>query len=153
MKVILVFFIITFFACSPKAKQAITTGTALDNIAWISGHWNGTAFGGVTEEIWSLPSGTSMMGMFKLYDDNGINFYELMTLTIKDENPHLRLKHFDKSLVGWEEKAEVIEFPFKNMTDDELVFDGISFKKISKNQMNVYVNIEGEIVEFIYHKK
>lgn len=155
MRVFLLFFVLVTIACSPKITQSNveTTGTVLDNVTWIAGTWSGTAFGGVTEEVWSLPSGSSMMGMFKLYDDNGISFYELMTLTVEDGNPHLRLKHFDKSLVGWEEKGDSVEFPFKKLTADELVFDGLTFKKISENQMNVYVNIEGEIVEFIYYRK
>ena len=38
----------------------------LENIAWISGTWHGEAFGGITEEIWSEPSGGSMMATFKL---------------------------------------------------------------------------------------
>jgi len=140
------------YSCSNKTLPPTKTATVLDEISWIAGSWTGTAFGGKTEEVWSLPSGGTMMGMFKAFDDNGISFYELMTLTIKNGNPHLTLKHFDKNLVGWEEKTESVEFPFQYKNENELVFDGLSFKRISSNQMNVYVNIEGEIVEFKYYK-
>ena len=151
----IILFAILFIAnsCSDTKTPTITkTGTVLDEISWIAGTWTGTAFGGKTEEVWSLPSGGSMMGMFKAFDDNEISFYELMTLTIKNDKPHMTLKHFDKKLVGWEEKAESVEFPFQRLTDNELVFDGLSFKRISNTQMNVYVNIDGEIVEFKYYK-
>ena len=39
----------------------------LENLNWMVGHWQGEAFGGVCEEIWSPPSGGSMTGTFKLF--------------------------------------------------------------------------------------
>lgn len=49
----------------------------LENIAWIVGTWHGEAFGGITEEIWSEPSGGSMMATFKLIVDEKVQFYEI----------------------------------------------------------------------------
>ena len=51
---------------SPKATLA--------DIAWLSGHWRGEAFGGITEEIWSPPLGDSMMGSFKLVSEGKNQF-------------------------------------------------------------------------------
>ena len=53
------------------------TSAGLENIKWISGTWHGEAFGGITEEIWSEPSGGSMMATFKLVADGKVQFYEI----------------------------------------------------------------------------
>jgi hypothetical protein len=52
---------------SPKAT--------LNDVSWISGHWKGEAFGGLTEEIWAPPFGNSMMGSFKLVENGIVSFY------------------------------------------------------------------------------
>jgi hypothetical protein len=51
---------------SPKATIA--------EAAWMTGHWKGEAFGGITEEIWSPPSAGSMMFVFRLIVDGEVNW-------------------------------------------------------------------------------
>lgn len=128
----------------------------LNNISWIQGHWRGEAFGGVTEEIWTPPLGGSMMCAFKLVVEDQVKFYEIETITEENNTLILRLKHFHSNLVGWEEMEKTIDFKLVKVTDDKVYFDGLSFEKISENEMNVYVIIEidGEETEtkFNYHK-
>ncbi len=53
----------------------------LSDISWLVGSWQGTAFGSKFEEVWNPASAGSMVGMWKLYDDEkGVNFYELLLL-------------------------------------------------------------------------
>ena len=66
----------------------------LENIRWIAGNWKGEAFGGITEENWSEPSGGSMMATFKLISDGKVNFYEIETISEENNSLILRLKHF-----------------------------------------------------------
>ena len=44
----------------------------LNAIEWLAGYWQGEAFGGITEELWTPPLGGSMMGSFKLVVDGEI---------------------------------------------------------------------------------
>lgn len=125
----------------------------ISELSWIQGSWQGEAFGGQTEEIWSAPSAGSMMGMFKLISEGEISFYELMTIVEKDGSLLLRIKHFDKDMNGWEEKDTSVEFPLVDKKRNAVYFDGLTFKKIADRQMNVYVNIEGEEVEFVFFRK
>lgn len=121
---------------SPKAN--------LEDISWIAGHWKGTAFGGDTEEIWSAPLGNSMMGSFKIVIDNEIQFYELMTISEENGTLMLRILHFDKSLNGWEEQGHPEEFPLVKISPNKVFFDGLTFEKISKKKINIYVIIDDE---------
>lgn len=125
-------------AGSPKAE--------LGDVAWIAGYWRGEAMGGVAEEIWSRPHGGSMMAAFKLTVNGVVKFYELETIVEQDETLLLRIKHFAADLHGWEARDESVDFRLVKMTADKVYFDGLTFEKVSDDEMNVYVIIgdEGE---------
>lgn len=130
----------------------------LENIKWISGNWKGEAFGGQTEENWSEPSGGSMMATFKLINEGKVSFYEIEIIREIENSLVLQLKHFDNDLKGWESKNETVDFPLKKITATQVIFEGMSFEKISDTEMNVYVDIENEdgeieIVKFNYKKE
>ncbi|PHR74054.1 MAG: hypothetical protein COA67_01430 [Lutibacter sp.] len=129
----------------------------LENISWISGNWKGEAFGGITEENWSEPLGGSMMATFKLVTDNKVKFYEIEIIREVENSLILQLKHFHNDLKGWETKDETVDFPLKEITANKVVFEGMSFEKISENEMNVYVDIHKkngavETLKFNYTK-
>ncbi len=144
-------YILTFDSLvgSPKAT--------LEDVAWISGYWRGDAFGGEVEEIWSSPLGNSMVASFKLVVDDEVKFYEIETITEKNGSLILQLKHFHSDLKGWEEKDETVDFPLVKITESNVYFDGMTFEKVSDNEMNVYVRIKqadnaSEEMKFNYHK-
>ena len=129
----------------------------LENISWIAGTWHGEAFGGITEEIWSKPSGGSMMATFKLINDGKVTFYEIEVIREVKNSLVLQLKHFNNDLKGWETKDETVDFPLKYITANKVVFEGMTFEKISDNTMDIYVDIKNEngdvdIVKFNYKK-
>ena len=69
----------------------------------------------------------------------------------------LQLKHFGNDLKGWEEKDKTIDFPLKEITENKVVFEGMTFEKISANEMTIYVDIRQddgsvETVKFDYKK-
>lgn len=135
-------------AGSPKAT--------IDAALWIAGYWKGSAMGGEVEEIWSEPLGGTMMCTFKFVQDGKIIFYELETISEKEESLLLQIKHFNADLTGWEEKGESVDFRLVRITPNKLYFDELTFEKISENEMNVYVVIEdkgvAEEVKFNYKK-
>ena len=138
-------------------SQEKTVAPKLENIAWIAGTWHGEAFGGITEEIWSKPSGGSMMASFKLINDGKVTFYEIEVIREIENTLILQLKHFGPDLKGWETKDETVDFPLKEITENKVVFEGMTFEKISEDQMNIYVDIkndkgEVEVVKFNYNK-
>lgn len=122
----------------------------LANIAWIAGTWHGEAFGGQIEEIWSEPSGGSMMATFKLVVEGQVGFYEIEVIREVGNTLLLQLKHFKANLKGWETKDETVDFPLKYITKDKAVFEGMIFERIGESKMNVYVDVKndnGEIEE------
>jgi hypothetical protein len=133
---------------SPKAT--------IEEASWIAGYWRGSAMGGEAEEIWSEPNGGTMMCTFKFVQNGEIIFYELETISEKDQSLLLQIKHFNADLTGWEEKDESVDFRLVKITQDKIFFDGLTFERIGENEMNVYVVIEekgsSEEVKFNYKK-
>lgn len=117
---------------------------SLKDVAWIPGHWQGEAFGGLAEEIWSEPMGGSMMFVFRLVKDNEVSFYEVGHIQEVDNSIILQLKHFDKNLRGWEEKDETVDFRLVKLEKNKAYFEGFTIEKVSENQMNIWVLIESK---------
>jgi hypothetical protein len=126
---------------TPGAKSPQAT---IADMAWLAGHWVGPALGGEAEEIWSPPSGGSMMGMYRLVREGKPVFYELMTLTEEEGSLILRLKHFNPDLTGWEEKHKTIDFPLVALEERIVQFEGISFHREGDARLTIYLAIEGD---------
>jgi hypothetical protein len=126
------------------AQTEQTLEPTLKNIAWIAGNWKGEAFGGITEENWSEPSNGSMMASFKLIDNGKVVFYELEIIREVENTLILQLKHFSNDLKGWETQDETEDFPLIKITPNKAVFEGMTFEKISEDEMNIYVDIKQE---------
>jgi hypothetical protein len=130
----------------------------LSDISWISGHWRGEAFGGITEEIWGPPLGDSMMFSFKLVVDDKVSFYELGHIKEDGGTLLLQLKHFDGNLKAWEEKEVTKDFKLVKLEGTRVYFDEFTFEKISENEINLYVVIgqddgDKKEVKFNYKKQ
>lgn len=136
------------------AEPEIALEPKLENIRWIAGNWKGEAFGGITEENWSEPSGGSMMATFKLISDGKVNFYEIETISEVNNSLLLRLKHFNNELKGWETKDETVDFPLIRVTKNKAIFEGMVFESVDEKNMTVYVAIgqkDGSTVIVPFH--
>lgn len=117
---------------------------SISEIEWMTGHWKGEAFGGITEEIWSPPAAGAMMFVFRLISDNEINFYEIGHVRELAGSLVFELKHFGADLKGWEEKDEVQTFKFIKSEKNRIYFEGFTFERISDQEINIYGLIENE---------
>ena len=133
---------------SPPAK--------LSEVAWLAGNWVGKAFGGETQEFWAPPLGDSMMGAFKLVNNGKVEFYELCQIREENGSLILRLKHFHGDLKGWEKQDDTVEFPLVKMEENAAYFEDFTIRKISPNEIRMYVLIgakgEESEVEFKYFR-
>ncbi len=111
----------------------------LADAAWLAGSWNGTAFGQQFEEVWSKSSAGSMVGFFKLFDDDGVAFYEIMTITVEDGSLSLKVKHFNADFTAWEDKEDFVNFRLVKLEQDALHFRGLSFYKRSDDSLDGYI--------------
>ncbi len=137
----------TYALDNPSERPAAT----LDDVAWLVGSWEGEAFGGHFEEVWNPPSAGSMVGMFKTLEGDTVGFYELLLLVEEQGSLSLKVKHFSRDFVAWEDKEDFVDFRFIRAESDAIHFSGISFYRIDDDEMHGYVAMRGE--DKIYEEK
>ena len=125
----------TYQLAPDEARPAAT----LDDASWLVGSWSGTAFGGTFEEVWNAPSAGTMIGLFKLYGDDGVAFYEIVLLSIEEGTLSLKVKHFNADFSAWEEKKDHVTFRLVKKEKDALHFGGLSFYKRNDDAIDGYI--------------
>jgi len=121
------------------APDETRPAATLDDANFLVGSWLGTAFGGTFEEVWNAPSAGTMVGLFKLYSDDGVTFYEILLLSVEDGTLSLKVKHFNPDFSAWEDKPDYVEFRLVKREKDALHFGGLSFYKRDDDSMDGYI--------------
>ena len=124
------------YQLEPDEARPVAT---IDDAAWLVGSWTGTAFGGRFEEVWNPPSAGTMIGLFKLYGDEGVSFYEILLLSVEDGSLSLKVKHFNPDFSAWEDKEDYVTFRLVKKEDNALHFGGLSFYKRDDSSMDGYI--------------
>jgi hypothetical protein len=101
----------------------------IDDFTWLTGRWEGSGFGGITEETWNPPLGGTMVGTFRLVTDQGPSFYEMLLLVPEGNSISYKVKHFHPDFTGWEEKDEHVSFPLVRLTGDAAYFHGLTLQR------------------------
>ena len=119
----------------PARRPAAT----IDDFAWLAGHWRGEGLGGTIDEVWSPPLGPTMICAFKLSKADTVSFYELAALVEEENSVSMWVKHFNPDFTGWEEKTDKVIFPLVRLEPEALYFEGLTFRRTSNDEMDVYL--------------
>jgi hypothetical protein len=121
------------------APDGARPAATLDDASWLVGSWTGTAFGERFEEVWNPPSAGTMVGLFKLFGDDGVAFYELLLLSVEEGTLSLKVKHFSADFSAWEEKPDFVNFRLVKKEVDALHFGGLSFYRKGDDAIDGYI--------------
>jgi len=97
-------------------------GIALKSLSFLSGRWVSDSHGEVQEELWTPVTGDSITGSFRILKQGSPVFYEFWAVEVNDNQPVLKLKHFNADLVGWEDKASSTNMPLMTVEENDAVF-------------------------------
>jgi hypothetical protein len=103
-------------AAPPRASVA--------GLAWMAGDWFGGEGGAVSEEVWTEPSGDCMVGLWRFLSGGRLEVYESLALVADGDGVVMRLRHFGRDGVGWEEKDRPISLKLVSAGEREAVFEG-----------------------------
>lgn len=123
-----------------KSQEKIS----INQFAWLTGHWVGDGFGGVSEEVWSQPMGGAMIGTYRHLSEGKNNFYEFMQINEENGSIKLRLKHFNPDMKGWEEKEDFVDFPFISVEEGKAVFKGLIYELVNENSMKISLELHNK---------
>lgn len=129
---------------------------SIADIGWLAGSWTGNGLGGVSEELWSRPSGGTMMGTYRLVVHGKPVFYEMMLLLETEGTIVLRLKHFHPNFVGWEEKDKSVDFKFVKKDGSRMYFSGLTFERKGQKELNIFLALrqkDGTVKEEVFTMK
>ena len=130
----------TFELDDPDARPAAT----LEDVAMLVGSWTGEASGSRFEASWHPPSAGSMVGLFKLLGESGVQFYEILLLVEEEGSLSLKVKHFTPAFEAWEEKGDYTRFRFVKAEEGAVHFQGISFYEVSEDELHAYIVMRSE---------
>ena len=109
------------------------------DVGWLAGYWRGPGLGGDCEEIWSLPAGDRMQGIFTLSREGALSFSEAMTLVEEEGSLVLKVKHFTPEFVGWEEKEDYVSFPLVKLAENAAWFRGLTFRRRDADGLSIFI--------------
>jgi hypothetical protein len=116
LALVLVLHMIPLVAFSQK------TDPALQPLAFLSGRWTSDSAEGQEEEYWSQATGRSMLGTFRVLKDGDAVFYEFWVIEVEDGSAIFKMKHFDRGLLGREEKAEMVRLTLSVRDGQDVLF-------------------------------
>ncbi len=98
-----------------------TPTPVLSDVDWLAGSWYGKGLGGSFEEHWTPAAGGTMLGIFRLVQDDGVSLVEYLMISQEAERVVMRFKHFRPDYSTWEEDRP-LEFTLLSASDREAVF-------------------------------
>lgn len=136
-------------AARPAADVAPGRPAAtIADLDWLLGDWAGTGIGGhPAGESFSRAGENRLVGHFWQLDADGTpQFYELITIEPDGESLVMRLKHFQRDLTGWEEKAgdTAVEFRLRERAPGKWVFGAATFAQTAPDQLTVTVQVRSK---------
>lgn len=135
------------FLCTLLLSQlsaAQNPSVSIEDFGFLQGYWNGSGFGGHSEEMWMPPVDGRMFGIFKQSENNELVFTEFMEIVATDDSFVLRLKHFNPDLSGWEEKDDYVTFKLSAVSRNKAVFGGLSYEIVAPNSLQVKLQMRND---------
>jgi len=85
-----------------------------------------------------------MVGFFKLYNDDGVVFYELLLIAEEEGSLSLKVKHFSENFHTWESKEDFINFKLVKNEPNATHFSGLSFYRDGPDRIDGYIVMKGK---------
>jgi hypothetical protein len=142
----------------PLAAFSQKTDAALEPLAFLSGRWTADSADGQEEEYWSQIAGKSMVGTFRVLKDGDAVFYEFWVIEVQDGKPIFKMKHFDRGLLGWEEKGDMVRLTLSVGGGQDVLFskpDGSLSLRYQRNGDELVSTLrrvkDGKVKEDVFH--
>jgi len=137
--ILIISFLLLFcFSGAAQVKKA-----TVKDLAFMTGTWVQKTDWGNLEEFWSAPEGESMMSSFRCVKDGKALFYEFVVIEQDGHLPVMKMRHFNRGSIGWEDKEKPLLFPLAELKGTYAVFESenrtirLSYQLIGKNKLSV----------------
>jgi hypothetical protein len=147
------------------APPAAAPTPNLSDFAWLEGRWRGDWGPRVAEQIWTAPRAGTMVGDFRLIENEKVLVIEFFTLLEKPGGINFYFRHFTPELVPWEKsdatllKLSTVEpkkIDFENSANGKpkrVVFTKIDADTYTWRSEIIPETGDPQIVEITYHRQ
>lgn len=142
--VVLVMIAVLSGAHADEIRPAVDAKPTMDDLAWLVGSWHGEGLGGEIEEHWTIASGGTMLGAFRLVREKKVHVIEYVMITEEEDRIALRFKHFRPDYTTWEEDRP-LEFTLLSVSGHEAVFHSEVLDQNSPRRITYRLSNEGEL--------
>lgn len=94
----------------------------------MAGKWTLKHQWGDMEEFWGAPMGDNMVSAFRCVKEGKVVFYEFMVIEDSGSMPVMKLRHFNKGSIGWEDKEKPYLMPAIKLTKSDVLFESADKK-------------------------
>ncbi len=147
----------TLAQTAPAPSRAV-----LSDLSWMTGRWVDDSGGNLSEEIWSAPSGDSMMGMWRYVAGGQVRIFEILTISVEPTGIVMRLRHFDPDLVAREDKGTPVALALVGWKPREAAFEGpavgapgtvrLTYRRPSEDTLTSTLEKDGKKQEFTFRR-
>ncbi len=122
----------------------------VDQLAFMAGTWTQHHKWGDMEEFWSKPMGDNMVSSFRNLEDGKVTFYEFVVIEQTGNIPVMKMRHFNKGSIAWEEKDKPYLLPLVKLEKDLAGFESLdknvrlAYKRVSAEKMDVILEEKGK---------
>lgn len=131
------------------AGEARPAPVTIADVAFFAGHWSGEEEGNLSEEVWTAPSGDSMVGLWRWVADGKLKLYESLAVVADERGVSFLLRHFDRKGIGREEKEKPITLRAVRASGQEVVFEG---KDRNGGPLGLTYRREGDLLVVVLDK-
>ena len=117
---VLLLFVCHFEGVAQEEKKPMT----IDQLAWLTGSWQGPLDGGILEETWLSPKSETISALVRYTKKGKTEFVEIIKIQQAADTLELRLQLFDPPMQPRWEKPHVFEL--LRMESQKITFRGVS---------------------------
>jgi Domain of unknown function (DUF6265) len=152
-------------AAAPSTLPLPVSAPKLSDFAWLEGRWRGDWGPRVAEQIWTAPKAGTMIGDFRLIENDKVLVIEFFTLLEKNGGVNFYFRHFTPELVPWEKSdatllklttVEPKKIDFENPANGKpkrVVFTKIDADTYTWRSEIISETGDPQIVEITYHRQ
>jgi hypothetical protein len=136
--------VLLILTITPTAFAQVTKATVKD-LAFMAGTWAQKHPWGDMEEFWGPPMGDNMICSFRCIKDGSPVFYEFIVIEPVNSTPVMKIRHFNKGSIAWEEKDKPYLLPLIRWKKNEAEFEAtdkqvrIVYKRLSPVKLDSYL--------------
>jgi hypothetical protein len=152
-------------AAASLAASGAVSSPNLSDFSWLEGRWRGDWGPRVAEQIWTAPKAGTMVGDFRLIENDKVLVIEFFTLLEKNGGINFYFRHFTPELVPWEKSdatllkltgVEAKKIDFENPANGKpkrVVFTKMDADTYTWRSEIIPETGEPQIVEITYHRQ